>query len=122
MIEQYSGRSIEAMEPGFRRWITKQTALICCGAIMVRHTVLFSGRVQGVGFRYSAVAIARRFAVAGYVRNLGDGHVELVAEGDGDEVSRFIAAIRDHMVENITDVEIAESAATGEYATFAVRH
>ena len=43
--------------------------------------VLFQGHVQGVGFRYATHGLAQRFAVAGYVRNLADGRVELVAEG-----------------------------------------
>jgi acylphosphatase len=49
--------------------------------------------VQGVGFRYTARSIATGFAVAGYVRNLRDGRVELVAEGEPAELDKFLAAI-----------------------------
>ena len=45
----------------------------------------YEGRVQGVGFRYTARRIAAGFDVAGYVRNLADGRVELVASGDDEE-------------------------------------
>ena len=52
-----------------------------------------TGRVQGVGFRYQTEHVARSFDVTGYVRNLADGRVELMAEGDRDEVCRFLAAV-----------------------------
>ena len=57
--------------------------------------VFYEGRVQGVGFRYSARRVAAGFDVAGYVRNLPDGSVELVASGDPDEVDGFLDAVRD---------------------------
>ena len=57
--------------------------------------VFYEGRVQGVGFRYTARRVAAGFDVAGYVRNLADGRVELVASGDADEVDGFLEAVRD---------------------------
>ena len=57
--------------------------------------VFYEGRVQGVGFRYAARRVAAGFDVAGYVRNLPDGRVELVASGEQDEVDDFLAAMRD---------------------------
>jgi acylphosphatase len=57
--------------------------------------VFYEGRVQGVGFRYSARRVAAGFDVAGYVRNLPDGRVELVASGDPEEVDGFLDALRD---------------------------
>jgi acylphosphatase len=62
-----------------------------------RVRVHYSGRVQGVGFRFTAERLARGFAVAGYVRNMPDGRVELVAEGEPDEVDAFLAAVRSEM-------------------------
>jgi len=56
--------------------------------------VLYEGHVQGVGFRYSAQHIAQTYAVTGYVRNLADGRVEVVAEGEENEVERFIEHIK----------------------------
>ncbi len=58
-----------------------------------RRRVHFSGRVQGVGFRFTCQSLARDFEVAGFVRNLDDGRVELVAEGDRQEVDNFLTAI-----------------------------
>ena len=59
-----------------------------------RTQVLFSGRVQGVGFRYSVREVACGFDATGWVRNLMDGRVELVAEGEEDELQAFLEAIR----------------------------
>lgn len=57
--------------------------------------VLYSGRVQGVGFRYTAKTVATGFEVTGIVRNLADGRVELIAEGLKDELEGFQQAIRE---------------------------
>ena len=58
-------------------------------------TVFYSGRVQGVGFRYTAKTVAAGFEIVGIVRNLPDGRVELVAEGLRAELEEFRAALRD---------------------------
>ena len=57
--------------------------------------ILYSGHVQGVGFRYTVKTVATGFEVAGTVRNLPDGQVELIAEGAKDELKAFSEAIRD---------------------------
>jgi acylphosphatase len=59
--------------------------------------VYYSGRVQGVGFRATAASIARGHAVRGWVRNLPDGRVELLADGPPAAVEAFLAEIRDEM-------------------------
>lgn len=57
--------------------------------------VLYTGHVQGVGFRYEVCRAARGFEVCGLVRNLLDGRVELIAEGEHAELEAFQQAIRD---------------------------
>ena len=63
-----------------------------------RVTNLYSGRVQGVGFRYAVKSLANGFEVTGTVRNLPDGRVELAAEGARAEVEAFLAGVRDSEV------------------------
>lgn len=60
----------------------------------MRAHILVSGRVQGVGFRYFTAAQARRLGVGGCVRNLPQGGVEIVAEGDRSALEALIAAVR----------------------------
>ncbi len=60
----------------------------------VARRYVVSGRVQGVGFRYFAADAARREGLSGAVRNLGDGTVEAVAQGEAESVDRFERALR----------------------------
>ena len=60
-----------------------------------RMHIFYSGRVQGVGFRYTVKRVAAGFELTGMVRNLPDGRVELIAEGDMAELKAFQQAIRD---------------------------
>lgn len=87
-----------------------------------RSTVYYTGHVQGVGFRYTTHSIARNHEVTGYVRNLPDGRVELVVEGDRHETDTFLEAIRDRLGNHIRDERRDIGPATGEFATFEIRH
>jgi len=87
-----------------------------------RAQVTYSGRVQGVGFRYSARAVACGYEVAGFVRNLPDGRVELVAEGDETEVQAFLDGIdASHLGSYIRGRDVNWRAATGEFKGFEIR-
>jgi acylphosphatase len=70
--------------------------------------VQYSGRVQGVGFRYMVQALAPAYPVAGWVRNLANGDVELVAEGPPEEVDAFLKAVARRMADYIERSEVAE--------------
>ena len=63
-----------------------------------RTTIYYSGRVQGVGFRYTVKSVASGFEVTGTVRNLDDGRVELIAEAARAELESFQSAIQDSEV------------------------
>lgn len=91
-------------------------------ASMIRRTVLFSGSVQGVGFRYTTFHLAAGFKVVGYVRNLPDGRVELIVEGAGEEICRFLDAVAAAMAGHIRRTEQHDEQATGEFSRFDVRH
>ncbi len=69
---------------------------------MTARQVFYEGRVQGVGFRYSVRQIAAGFDVTGWVRNLPDGRVELLATGEPAEVTAFLQAIRDSELAGFT--------------------
>lgn len=83
--------------------------------------VVFHGRVQGVGFRYSTQSVARDFEVSGYVRNLPDGTVECVAAGTEAEVTAFVAKVAEVMARNIDRLERSRRAATTQYNGFQIR-
>jgi acylphosphatase len=88
---------------------------------MERRNVYYSGHVQGVGFRYTAVSVARRYGVRGYVQNLRDGRVVLVAEGDGTELDRFLADLAATMSAHIRQTQCETAPATDEFRGFHVR-
>ena len=84
--------------------------------------VTYSGHVQGVGFRYTTWNLASGFDVSGYVKNLVDGRVELVAEGSAAELDAFLAEVRRHFTgqirEEITDIH----SPSGQFAEFDIRY
>ena len=82
---------------------------------MIRYTVHFTGRVQGVGFRYTAARAAARYEVAGYVMNLADGRVLMVAEGEGDKLDALLEDVAEQMQGYIADHTVDQSPATGEF-------
>ncbi|MGD0898009.1 MAG: acylphosphatase [Thermoguttaceae bacterium] len=83
--------------------------------------VLFSGDVQGVGFRYTARSIARGFDVTGFVRNLSDGRVQVVVEGTQAELRAFLGALRQEMRHHISSEEEVSRSASGRFRGFEVR-
>ena len=86
-----------------------------------RLQIFYSGRVQGVGFRYTVKIVATGFEVTGTVRNLPDGRVELVAEGQRDELEEFRKAIQDSDVGGfIADEQLDWSEATGAFRGFEI--
>ena len=64
---------------------------------VIRIRVVYSGRVQGVGFRWQVNQVSVGFAVTGFVRNLQDGTVELLVEGDSSEVRGMIEAVEEKL-------------------------
>jgi acylphosphatase len=86
-----------------------------------RVAVLYSGHVQGVGFRYIVRQMAAGFEVTGTVRNLPDGRVEMIAEGDQAELEAFRLAIREAGLEGLIRQETAAwSEATGQTRGFEI--
>ena len=86
-----------------------------------RCEVYYSGRVQGVGFRYRVRSLAARFAVTGFVKNLSDGRVQVVVEGAAGETDRFLDAIAVEMDRYIADTRSVTESATGRFQGFDIR-
>lgn len=87
-----------------------------------RKRVIYTGHVQGVCFRMTAVDIAQGRPVVGYVRNLRDGSVELEAEGAADAVQAFLGAVEQHFSGHIRGASITAVAARGDEDTFEIRY
>lgn len=83
--------------------------------------VLFSGRVQGVGFRYTTQRLASGFDVTGCVRNLSNGQVELLIEGAAAEIDRVIQGLHDHFGNDIQSIDTENLPSSGDYAGFTIR-
>ena len=83
--------------------------------------VIYTGTVQGVGFRYSTVRLARGFDVTGFVRNLPDGRVELVAEGVPSELDAFLRELADDLGSYIVNTEQESAPAAHQFEGFGVR-
>lgn len=87
---------------------------------MICLRVVYSGGVQGVGFRWTTSRISRRHDVIGHVQNLPDGTVALLAQGDKGAVRQFLDEIAEAMSAQIEHVEETETACQGDLAGFRI--
>ena len=83
--------------------------------------VRYSGRVQGVGFRFTAERIAAGLGLSGWVKNLPDGCVELIAEGREKELKHLLKEIDKCFSNYIADKDLSWSEASGKFAGFDIR-
>ena len=89
---------------------------------MLRQMCYFTGRVQGVGFRYTVQNLALQYNVHGFVRNTPDGRVELVMEGPEGEMNNLIDDVAQKMNGYIKRVDKSTAPATGEFKQFYIKH
>ncbi len=92
----------------------------------LKQELIISGRVQGVGFRYTSKQVAQRYDVTGWVKNLTNGTVQIVVEGQQAEIDRYlddliatVNATGYGRVESIECESVAE--ATREFSSFFIR-
>jgi acylphosphatase len=91
--------------------------------MLIARRLLVSGRVQGVGYRWFAIERASLEGITGWVRNLPEGDVEVVAEGDAEAMDRFERALRQGpRGARVDDVTTDILAPTGRFPTFTARH
>jgi len=83
--------------------------------------VYYTGKVQGVGFRYTSEDIARDLGVSGWVKNLRDGGVEVMAEAEEKVLEDFIARINQYFSRYIQGADVSWHPATGEFKEFGIR-
>ncbi|HLJ11148.1 MAG TPA: acylphosphatase [Planctomycetaceae bacterium] len=83
--------------------------------------VIYTGRVQGVGFRYTVQSLARGCPITGYVRNLSDGSVELVAQGDVSAINALLADVSGRFGANISHCERRPVTDAPSLETFEIR-
>jgi acylphosphatase len=86
-----------------------------------RIEVHYVGHVQGVGFRFRARSIAEAHDLTGYVRNMDDGRVHLVAEGDKDDLISFLRDLDQQMERYIRDKSVVWAKASHQFDSFAIR-
>ncbi|AMV26036.1 Acylphosphatase [Gemmata sp. SH-PL17] len=85
--------------------------------------VYYSGHVQGVGFRATTAWIARTHPqIRGWVRNLSDGRVELLADGESSAIETFLADVRERMADHITAEETFEREPDQALTGFRIAH
>ncbi|MCI4444759.1 MAG: acylphosphatase [Candidatus Aminicenantes bacterium] len=87
-----------------------------------RFQAFFSGRVQGVAFRFFAQHVANMLGVTGWVRNLYDGRVEVVAEGDKEALEQFLAELKKGpRLARVEQTEVAWEDYQAEFVDFSIR-
>jgi acylphosphatase len=106
---------------GARLWLHPAMSQPVSNAARRRMTVFFSGRVQGVGFRYTAKTVAAGFEITGTIKNLPDDRVELTAEGGRAELDAFRAALHDAGLAGfIRDEQVTWADAKNEFRGFEI--
>ncbi|PHS33024.1 MAG: acylphosphatase [Methylophaga sp.] len=83
---------------------------------------IISGRVQGVGYRYSSCHYAQSLALLGWVKNCSDGKVEMIAEGDNISLEQLLTWLKKGpRFAKVNKVEVQQLPATGEFTEFSIR-
>lgn len=86
-----------------------------------QETVYFTGHVQGVGFRYATLQVAKEFEVTGRVSNQPDGRVKLEVEGNSRDIAVFITAVEERMHGYIRRVERTSAQGPAQYNDFRIQ-
>jgi len=88
----------------------------------MRARIIYSGTVQGVGFRFTAEKIATSLGLTGWVQNSPDGTVEVLCEGTETDINIFTNKIKEAMAPYIRSEKVAwDKGATGEFSSFGIR-
>ncbi|HRR95296.1 MAG TPA: acylphosphatase [Candidatus Ratteibacteria bacterium] len=89
---------------------------------MKRYHLLIGGFVQGVGFRWYCQKIAKKLGLVGWVKNLSDGNVEILVEGEDSTIKEFLSQLKSgYLGRNISNIEIFEEKYCGEFNDFDIK-
>ena len=88
----------------------------------IARLITFSGRVQGVGFRFTAQRIALRYELKGFVRNLPNGNVEMLAQGPAEDISNCLRDISETFKAGLRDTKIIEITPNPKYTDFKITY
>jgi acylphosphatase len=91
------------------------------GTVRNQREIFFSGRVQGVGFRYTTRSLASGFEVTGFVRNMPDGRVQLILEGSDEEMNNFLVELHKELGGYIFHQTETVRPASGKFLGFEIR-
>ena len=89
---------------------------------MTARLITFVGRVQGVGFRYTSYRIAGQYEITGYVKNLPNGTVEMLAQGSQTQIDGCIAAIQDYFGGYVRECKTVEVPVNSRYFDFRITY
>jgi acylphosphatase len=104
-----------SLRPGVKHLNKKRATSV----LMQRLTAYISGKVQKTGYRARVLAIARDFGLKGYVQNLDDGRVKVVAEGEAGDLESLLAALAiKNTIINVVDIKSEYSSASGDFGSF----
>ena len=82
--------------------------------------IVFSGRVQGVGFRFTALNIANRCQLKGYVRNIPNGEVEMLAQGSVEMIDECVRDLQDSFAGSISHIDTEEATPNPKFTDFRI--
>ena len=85
-----------------------------------RVEAVYSGMVQGVGFSFTAQRLAEGLDIKGWVKNLPNGAVQLVAEGSEDNLHKLLGQLKMHFKDDVEDARISWQEPTGKFSEFRV--
>ena len=89
---------------------------------MIKAHIFYTGMVQGVGFRYTTLRYAEKLGLYGWVRNLVDGRVEIMVEGDKGKIEHLCKYLSDHFGSYIVHFDISYSDKLNGFTSFQIKH